>query len=838
MTRIILSLLLLTLLADTASAYKPFDPTDPVEMRGDTVWYAGRSFVPSAKAFFVDSRLSDDFCRSHPFTFNTFNDAAAALTDGTADNPMTVYIAPGVYWVDDPDDPAVRTGENGREPFGLVIRCNTLHLVGLTADPRNVVIAAARGQTQGAWGNFTMLDITSDDFLAENLTLGNFCNVDLKFPLDRSLDRPKRNNAITQAHVAYLHGDRAVARNVRFISRLNMNPLNGARRILFDRCHMESTDDALTGTGVYLSCDLDFHAPRPFWNTHSCGAVFLDCDFNIRHSSGRQYFCKSVGPVSVIDCRYHSASPVYTGWTHYPTPWLRCYQSGVTLNGTPVTIGSERPENTVDITSSPLLEAFRFDHDGATLYNTYNLLCGDDGWDPLGIRPIVEEESRRRRRDLGAIPSHLAVTPREASLTTGDPSLTLTAEASRHAGFPLVADSVVWTMSSGAEQFIRLEPRTDGSCSITAINESDSTVTVDILASTPTGHRAAASVTVIPEQLPAPGFTRKPVLSVADNAVTVDYALDLGDRDDRSVINWYRATSPDGADSRLVAVSRYGKPLRSYQLTREDASRYIMAEIIPAHIRSLPAEPVTTGFIAIAPEDAPTARVLSTDFSTFPTAEYPGNLPGYWTVGGFKPADTAEFAWADEEGEYWYYGTGINGATGHGLSQRRKGARLMFTPVKGDYGDMSLTLLVDPAKTAGQGFGSATGQYLDVAVKFDTESLTGYALRVIRTTDFSNAVSFYLVRYDNGKVTPLTEPVAATCYRTGCTIRVDYTAGLLSARVTTSTPLSQPADPRLSTSVDISARVPANPFGGIAVQHTGSTGESATMLHRLDAEWR
>ena len=60
--------------------------------------------------------------------------------------------------------------------------------------------------------------------------------------------------AITQAHVAYCHGDKIVAENVRFISRLNMNPLNGAKRILFYKCYMESTDDALTGTGSYLDC--------------------------------------------------------------------------------------------------------------------------------------------------------------------------------------------------------------------------------------------------------------------------------------------------------------------------------------------------------------------------------------------------------------------------------------------------------------------------------------------------------------------------------------------------------------------------------------------------------
>ena len=52
-----------------------------------------------------------------PFVYNTFQDAAAHFRDG-----ITVYINPGVYWIDDPDDATVRVGKNGREPFGMVVK--------------------------------------------------------------------------------------------------------------------------------------------------------------------------------------------------------------------------------------------------------------------------------------------------------------------------------------------------------------------------------------------------------------------------------------------------------------------------------------------------------------------------------------------------------------------------------------------------------------------------------------------------------------------------------------------------------------------------------------------
>ena len=59
---------------------------------------------------------------------------------------------------------------------------------------------------------------------------------------------------------------------------------------------------------------------------------------------------------------------------------------------------------------------------------------------------------------------------------------------------------------------------------------------------------------------------------------------------------------------------------------------------------------------------------------------------------------------------------------------------------------------------------------MDVLLKFDTSTLTGYGLRIIRTRDSSNAVTFVLVKYDNGTVTEISDKVIASCYATGCTI--------------------------------------------------------------------
>ena len=114
--------------------------------------------------------------------------------------------------------------------------------------------------------------------------------------------------AITQAHVGYVHGDSLVAKKVRFISRLNLNPLNGAKNSYYEDCHFECTDDALNGTATYRHCQFDFYGQKPFWSTFGAGALFIDCDFYVKGENREMYFTKQGGPVTVINSRYHAPS--------------------------------------------------------------------------------------------------------------------------------------------------------------------------------------------------------------------------------------------------------------------------------------------------------------------------------------------------------------------------------------------------------------------------------------------------------------------------------------------------------------------------------------------------
>ncbi|MDE6116517.1 MAG: hypothetical protein K2G33_03310 [Duncaniella sp.] len=729
-------------------------------------------------------------------------------------NPLTIRIAPSVYWLDDPDGTEIRNPKPGSNiPFGMELELSHLKLIGLCENPEDVVIACNRGQTQGANGNFTMMHLTGNDITAENITFGNYCNVDLVYPRDTSLNRSKREDAIVQAQLIICDGDRITARNCRFISRLNLCPFAGAKRVLFENCYFECTDDALCGTGVYLGCRFKLFSGKPFYNTYAQGARLIDCDIHTL-TSGRQYLVKVGSQVAMVDCRWSSDDPeLYIGWTQDATDDLRSYQYNVSLNGRKITVDSMRPKVTVDMDGKPLLKAYK----AGDTYNIYNLLKGSDRWNPTAQDTTA----------LPSLPTMLTLSHRKAEIETGKDSLVIRADL----------PGVTWSVGEDDKESLAIGTLPDGSCLIKGINIREEAHTANLLASTPEGLEAACVVKVNPPTLPAPEFTTRPGLMRRGDTLRVEYFIDIAGRPDRSLVTWYRSTKSDGSDAIPVAVTRGDKPGKSYILSEADNGHYISAKVEPRHNRSHTGKAVsvitTKKVNVVAPQ-----MHLETDFTDFPTVCQPDIRPGFWTVDAFKPTDTSGYDWIPDTTHGWSYGEGVDGAAGvHGLTQSSRGARLMYTPPASSYGDMEVNLTANPCKSAGQGFGSATGQYMDIYIKFDPSTLTGYALRIIRTPKNDKAVDFLLMRYDNGTATPICEPVSAVCYRRGCKINLSADGDRLTATVSSdNTP--EPHRPELAKSVRLTAAISPNTFGGTGIQHTGSTGASATILSHMKIDWK
>ena len=832
----------------TLEGYTPIDSSDPVEFGGTYIKYQGETIQLSETAIYLDGSLSDELAAQYPYVYNDITKAlsADALKNGTADNPMTVYVAPYVYWIDDPAaTDTVQKTEGYSTPYGMVVNSDFLTIKGLTGNPDNIVLAGNRGQSHASNGNYTMFRFNCSGALTvKNITIGNYCSVDLDYPLMSELNQAKRTETITQAQLADVSGDKMFADNCNFISRLNLDPINGASRSLYNNCHFESTDDALNANAVYVGCDFDFYGNRPLYSSYGTGSTFLGCTFNCKilnvEAEPTQFFTKEGGTITAVDCVYNSnlSVPISIGWTKTPSTSLKCYQSNIIHNGQSITIGGEGAKETVDMTGKSVLDAYKIVSGGKTYYNTYNLLKGSDDWDPLGVKDVIEAAGQ------DAVATQLSITSDVTEIESGKETASIGGTVNYFYGTNDTTQKITYSVSDEDKAYVKLTDNGDGTCKVEGTNNDDAAKKVIINASTESGLEAAVGITVKPSKIEAPAFTKAPVITNdGQGSLKEDYSLDLGSSEAMSAISWSRCTDAEGSNPILVAVTRNDSPEYTYKLTAGDVGYYIMAKVESKNIRSDYGTPENTVYDkAIGVKDV-RSKNLATDFSNFPNVKQSEIKAGFWTVDYNRPADTESFgSWqgADTE-EPWKYGTTGNGCVGAGLYEGTQGARLMYTPVEGTYGDMSLKLVVDPAKTAGQGFGSA-GQYMDVLLKFDTSTLTGYGLRIVRTKASSNAVTFVLVKYDNGTVTEISDKVIASCYATGCTISLKAEGNKLTAHVETPTEqLADQAAKGYPHVVDLTADIEANSFGGVAIQHTGTLGaggwQNTTMLHNLNVTW-
>lgn len=846
MLRILLPALLL-LMAQTAAArtvVNHLDKSSPaitLDTAGGTVVYGDSVYTLDDRTFYLDASLTAADISSSSCLFADVAEAFKAVNRAASGGrPVTLLIAPWVYWLDDPDDPAVRRDPSHSNAIPYAVRLNVgeLKMVGLTDNPENVVFAVNRGQTQGAMGNFTMFHFKGEALTLRNITFGNYCNVDLEYPLDRSLDRKRRRDAIVQAQIGICDAtDRLFAENCRFISRLNLCPFVGARRSLYYDCYFECTDDALSGSAVYLDCRFTFFSSKPFYSTAETGAVFLNCDITSR-VDGTQYFTKVPGMVTLIDTRINSL-PENAGrfdlrWTRDESPVV-CYQSGVRINGEEMWVDATRPALSVDLTDRPLLDAYKImTPDGDIVYNTANLLAGDDGWDPLGAGPLVGDATN--------IPVGLRFNRSKVSLSADGDTVTLRPEPLRWGSYP-VNYSRFGKLDWKYPMAVTISPDSDGGALCTSANTLPRKVDGFVTLKTSSGLAGSVSVSVDPLLKEAPALASGPTLAVGKGEVVLSYRLPSVD-EDRSHIEWYRYRRPDATDTIPVSHGYIPGACR-YKLSAADKDHYIMAKITPSGADTRPGEPVTVSLaepisrkqMGLLVKDE---RLLVTDFSDVPVRYQPVIGKGLWTFDAFKPADTAPHDWTPDPQRGWYYGKATDAAPGTGLVQWTRGARMFYTPDRSKCREMTLDLTLQPCKSAGQGFGSATGQYMDIYIKFDPVTMTGYALRIERVPDYDHAVAFTLMRYDNGAPRAISDTVISSCYRTDCHLTLSLEKGVLTARATTTAPAAKSASPQVRPDLFLTARVDdandaATAFG---IQHTGSTGASATLISRLEAAWK
>ncbi len=822
-----------------------------------TIQYQNRIVSLDEDHLYLDAGLEEDAAEGSGVMYRDISVLLEEINGrrGREDAPVTVYIAPSVYWLTEPG------GEDGRHampgdgmPYEKKVRCRILTLEGLCEDARDVVVAGDRGQSQGCVGNYTMFQFTCEELNLRNLTVGNYCNVDLDYPLDRTRNRPKRSGAISQAQLGEVRGERFFADNCRFVSRLNLMPMCGAARSLYRNCHFECTDDALNGHGVYLQCDFDFYGRRPLYQASPLGCVFLECVFRIfgKESSldADQYFMKNAGSVMALGCVFEKEteeedSGLRVEWTKYPPVSLKCYEYRNRFRGQPYSIASPGA-GTVSLEGSRALCAYYLETEGQPRYNVWNLLHGGDGWDPLGMRALVETADP----GAGDMPVVLLGNQSQFVLEDEDSFALMSAEAYTFDGRRKECKIFFEAKSSpGARLFFTVTDQ--GSCRFHGRNTGARAVDLRLRAYTEDGLETECLVSVKPKKRAAPVLKGNASIRCREGFLCLDYALqdpETGEgsgavmEGDASQITWYRCR---GEDRVPVAVSRDETPSRRYRLCGDDVGGGFQARLVPRFPGGLAGEALWVDYEGrVQEEDLLEQGLYVADFASLPLdvpAQGARGERGRWIADFYEPLQKEGLPeWHKREKggalQAWGYGELGNGCIGKGLHPLAQGTRLFYLP--GEEGEsMSLRLVLDPAKTAGQGFGSA-GQYLDVCLKFDPLEMSGYALRIIRTPKAADGVSLYLVRYCRGSASAISKEVVASCFLTDCHIGITATEKKMDAEVYTTTPISK--EKHWETHVKISAVIEPTRHTAFGVIHTGTMGnggwENSLLLHQLSAK--
>ena len=788
------------------------------------------------------------------------NQRTLTLPEGT-----TVYIAPGVYWTDQTYRQGFPFDDSGfviaPPNTGLTLVGAKLSFIGLTADPEDVRICGNRGeggaQGLGAGGSWYTIAVPTE-FTARNVTFANYAQEDLVYPRDPSQNISKRIDSKNHAEVMSASGrniDRMFFENVRFVGYLNMMAGFSPNRAYFKNCFIQCTDDSIFGGGVnvYERCTFHFVDNHPTWSGARAGGInaVLGCkmygmpqmthpmlSFAKGASAGNGAAASAI--YAVIDCDF-SGRIQDVIWENKIREYARYAVSNNTIgeDHRPLVISPEAPQLSVEY-SGDALKAFKV---GDT-YNVYNLLKGDDGWDPAGqnsaawapyanlpYRFLVGFSGQTLQSDQTGEANRVVLTAAPAPV--GSVDLSKISWEYDPALFNAVADPAAGTLTLSAKP-----------------NMTGAIIDAPVDAVLPTGVKAGVTLSIRPVPVAAPVLS-KPALKVGKGVAALSYKLDKAAFRDVSKVDWYREKGPATTDGVHIGTSRndaeglfMDDPLKEYPLSKYDVGYYLRAVVTPKYEFSPEAAQTYTVWTKrpITEKDVKT-DVLGTDFKNlFLAAADRATTTGRWF-----------FDIEGEPYEPWSWGVGSNGSDGiWGLMngyRTRTPAWFVFGQ-EGQYGDMSFRVDYSPGKVEGQGFGGS-GCYLDVFVKYDPATRSGYGLRIERVPATTNGTLWTLYKYAGEDKTALTQGLLTAAFMPQSTLTVSVEGNTLRVVASTQsvkTPLQ--VKENLPEQVEIawtdpSGALAACPFGGFGfrIWNSGTPtyaynamSNNCVMIHHVEAK--
>lgn len=767
--------------------------------------YTGERFDTTHYAYdyLVDSSLPQD--EPAQKKFKTLEAAYAAAPTGTPDHPTVIGIKPDVYFL-----------RGGDTEASMTITKNYITLLGLTDDRRKVVLADNRGNKEGASNNGYILMVNATGFTMMNLTLVNYCNLDYEYPGDAAKNLKMRSPVITQAVALDAQGDKHVYSHVALLSRLDTTFIRTTRSY-FTHVFIEGTDDFIGGGQVGVWEDSEVYFPTGNGVMSSSGMAFINTVF--KASRGLEFYKGFRNPVALIRCTLPVNTP------HSPVAWM-VWKAPVRQNVYALTYQTKDASGKPAVIYDSILGPHTFTlsreitAEQARAFNPWNMLRATpdgkvDDWDPAQAREKYEKDGSAvfrmgltaavpgaGARPAGSMADPFANTepPGNATIRTGGPGATLTATVQ-----PLrAADQTIhWSTTS---KLVALSADTGKSITVTGRNASNRAEYVSVKAEAANGFFVTSHIYVEPKYLDPPSFARQPKIGMpVDGKIAVTYALNLGGREDESIIDWYVCDEAQCATRREVAVSRGNVPLRQLTLLPGFAGKYIEAIIRPKHNISDPGP--ETAAISARPIRAGEIKwlVINPNFRNFVETPNTSYENGMWTVLG-----------------KWTSSAGDNFVNGYGLRVASQGAELLYQNDKRT-GDMRVKVVMTPEKTAGQGFGIAgspddsagpRNQKADIFIKYDPRTRNGYSLRFWRTIQAADKCMFQLYQIVDGVGHPVSDQQQLTgVFKPNTTIVLSVDSNQLNVTGSNTTD---------GENLSLHADIAPNEYGGAGVAWSGS----------------
>ena len=134
--------------------------------------YQGNTLTTNEHRLLVGSKPTN----ARRNTFRTIEEALrAAEQKSSTDTTWTeIYIEPSVYWIDNPDDKAIRMPRKGKATtYGCAEKINQVHMRVMSDKDEDAVLACKRGATQGEGCNGTIFHCLGCDLKGDKINFGH-----------------------------------------------------------------------------------------------------------------------------------------------------------------------------------------------------------------------------------------------------------------------------------------------------------------------------------------------------------------------------------------------------------------------------------------------------------------------------------------------------------------------------------------------------------------------------------------------------------------------------------------------------------------------------------------